>query len=290
MHAYHSIWDYESFNFGQFLALCVQLILCGKITEVRRLINAFDDPDEQLVGIKRLLDLGPYELEGMRLAVQLQKTKLQRLNLETWPHNVLLLAAKEVEDCEQFVSLLGAVEETVEWEDTFECVTRLCFELSNTAIEDVFLHSERFRHTQSFILASILRVLSARNTDNFLDMGAVIEKAYTTLDQFRTGMTMYTCFLHWGGLLHHQIYPSALYTLGMIDLMTAIESIRSRFPTIYEEVQTQAYEALHREIRDINRKDDYQFVWVLKRILWLLGGEKLFQQWKEVMHEMVVSH
>lgn len=273
-------------NFGQFITSCVQLILRGKSAEIRNIVNAFNDPDEQLAELKRLIELGPHVVDGMLLAFRLQEMRPQPLNLEAWPHNVLTRIAGQIESGEDFASLLSVVEETVKWEDTFECVTKLCYELSADAIKDIFIHSERFGRAQPFILSNILRILSGRDSDTLPEASEVIKKARRALNELCEKETRYKLYLEWGGNegRGEWLYPNILRALSTMELMAAINP--NEFPADYEQLKTQSLKMFYQAIGFVNWKDTGQFIWVFKRMLHSLGGNEAFFQWSEMMRKM----
>lgn len=276
-------------NLSAFEASCVDLILQGHQEKVEQIINAFNDVDNRFEALHQLIELSPHSLDGMLLAFNAKEMRESPLDFTVWPHSVLLNSASDVQSIEQFMSLLNAVETTVEWEDTFTCVKQLVQNLSVNAVEDIVVKVEQLGRLKVLLLAYLFEIVIKSRESYSFSPDDLLNQMKRELEQVRKGVAYYSLYASWlshtWGESKKEIFPETLYMLSLFEVLRVLPN--QQFPEDYRLFQSTAFEFFYRETDTFSRWDRnrFRFFWAYKQTLSAINHE-LVDRWQTLMQEI----
>jgi len=275
-------------NITVFEASCVNLILQGREKSVEQIIGAFNDVDGRFEPLQELIKISPYSLEGMLLAFAIKEMRETSLDFTIWPHNVLLNSSKTIQNIEEFTLLLRAIEQTVEWEDTFTCVQQLVQNLPIKAIEDIVTNADQLGRIRVLVLAYIFGVVAGGEARHTIDLETLLEQIKEELENIRTEKVYFSLSVSWGKESENRrdIFPETLYMLSLFEVLKVLPS--EQFSKDYKHFRTIAFELFYRETDTFSRWDRgdlYRFFWAYKQTLSAIDNE-LVDSWRSLMQDI----
>jgi len=287
----------SSFDEELVLDVCVRLLCADRQDLVKRILTAFDGLREVVKAVSEILRLSPWSFEGMLLACEKLRLAKEPLQLDEWPHSVLLTEAAKVTDYEHLARIMRAVQKLVDDVEVIECYRAVLAHLTPPVLH-VILETVLDNHSQesndlktAIILSNVVPVLAERA--NLVKAGfspsELAARASDLLEKYKAESERYWCVYAWayGELNGLGMSPLLAYSLGMSVLTNACAS--AGLPEEARQARTKATEALYEELRKVERwggSGSLDFERVLCVIVGELGDQdlvgrvaQLFRSW-----------
>lgn len=274
-------------NVKAFTLLCVDLILQGQEKHVKGIITAFNDIDNRFGSLHELLQMPAYSLDRMLLAFHIREMRDQPLDFRIWPHSVLLNAVIDIQNIEQFILLLNAVETTVKWEDTFTCVRQLVQNLPVNAVEDIVSQVDKLGELKGILLIYLFEIV-IRNSETYsFNANDLLNQIKIEFEKIRNRQMVYIFSPAWtvSSWNAKEVFPRTFQMLFLFELLKVLPG--EKFPEDYAFFQTIAFDLFYRETDTVSRwgEDKFSFLWAYKQTLSAINHE-LVDRWQTLMQEI----
>jgi hypothetical protein len=272
---------------SEFLYLCIELLLMGRDDLVQRILTAFHGPADIIEAISEIIHLSPRSFEGMLLACDEIDYKKGSLQLEEWPHSVLLTEAEKVTDYESFTHLIDVAQKLVDDVDIPKCYRSIIDHLQPKGLQTVLeaILNDNSQKLDGFnraiLLSNIVRVLANNNYQSgaTYSLSELAIHACDLLEEHKLQTERYWRIRPWGHRRNMffesgiNVSPLAIYSLGMAILSNDFADAGLMDET--QNTKNKALAMLYTELRKVERWSDIDFERAVYMITYELGNEDL---------------